>query len=230
MNIKQLAGEKATEFIETGMVVGLGTGSTAFYFVEKLGMMVQAGLDIQGVPTSLRTEEQATRLGIPLLALREVERIDVVVDGADEFDPDFHLIKGGGGALYREKMIASLSKEMIVVAGENKSVETLGAFPLPIEVVPFGFEVTQKRLEQLGLHPQLRSAEGQAPFLTDNGNYILDCFVGSIPDPAGFTTGWLKERDSNGDGLLRWPSVDYVDIANYIGLTQPDFLKRLQSS
>ncbi len=185
MNIKQLAGEKATEFIETGMVVGLGTGSTAFYFVEKLGMMVQAGLDIQGVPTSLRTEEQATRLGIPLLALREVERIDVVVDGADEFDPDFHLIKGGGGALYREKMIASLSKEMIVVAGENKSVETLGAFPLPIEVVPFGFEVTQKRLEQLGLHPQLRSAEGQAPFLTDNGNYILDCFVGSIPDPAG---------------------------------------------
>ncbi|MEM9986807.1 MAG: ribose 5-phosphate isomerase A, partial [Bacteroidota bacterium] len=132
MNIKQLAGEKAASFIESGMVVGLGTGSTAFYFVEELGRLVQAGLEIQGVPTSLRTEEQASRLGIPLLPLKEVEQIDVVVDGADEFDPDFHLIKGGGGALYREKMVASLSKEMIVVAGENKAVATLGAFPLPV--------------------------------------------------------------------------------------------------
>lgn len=165
------------------MIVGLGTGSTAHFFVERLGQMVRDGLDIKGVATSERTANQAHGWGISLLSLDEAHKIDVVVDGADEFDPHFNLIKGGGGALYREKMVASLSEEMIVIVGANKAVDVLGAFPLPVEVVPFGFGLTQRRLEAMGLSPRLRIKEDETPYLTDNGNHLIDCMVGKIEKP-----------------------------------------------
>ncbi len=183
MNPKQLAGEKAADYIQPGMTVGLGTGSTAYFFVEKLGQMVREGLDIKGIPTSKRTENQAHGWGISLLPIDEVQAIDVVVDGADEFDPSFNLIKGGGGALYREKMVASLAEEMIVVAGADKAVEKLGKFPLPVEVVPFGHGLTLRRLVAMGLNPRLRQQEDGKPYLTDNANYLLDCYVEVIDHP-----------------------------------------------
>ncbi len=168
------------------MIVGMGTGSTAYYFVEKLGQLVQEGLQIKGVPTSTRTESQAHSLGIPIIPLSDVHQIDIVVDGADEVDPQFQLIKGGGGALYREKMVASLSREMIVVADSSKQVDTLGEFPLPVEVVPFGSEITMRRLRAMGLNPEFRTTEedNQELYKTDNGNYILDCKVQKINRPA----------------------------------------------
>ncbi|WP_010284835.1 ribose-5-phosphate isomerase RpiA [Bacillus timonensis] len=174
MNEKKAVGEKAIEYIEDGMVVGLGTGSTVFYTISKLGECVKSGLSIQGVPTSKQTEKLATKVGIPLISLNRVEQIDVAIDGADEVDPDLNLIKGGGGALLREKIIATAAETFIVVADPEKNVEKLGSFPLPVEVLPFGLKMTQKKIQELGLTTQLRQMQG-TPFQTDNGHYILDC-------------------------------------------------------
>lgn len=182
-NAKRAAGEGAVAHIQEGMMVGLGTGSTAYYFVEALGRAVQQGLQITGVATSDRTEAQAQALGIPVVSIGEVGFIDVTVDGADEFDPQLNLIKGGGGALYREKMVASLSREMIIIADLSKQVAVLGTFPLPVEVVPFGVEITKLRLHALNLIPTLRLTDTGEPFRTDNGNYILDCQTGEIRQP-----------------------------------------------
>jgi ribose 5-phosphate isomerase A len=182
-NAKQLAGAKAAEFIEDGMTVGLGTGSTAYWMVEYLGRRVQAGLRVRGIPTSKRTEEQARNLGIPLVTFAEVQELDLTIDGADEIGPQLALTKGGGGALLREKLVAAASRRMIVVADESKVVELLGKFPLPVEVVPFAWEVTARRVESLGCNPHIRR-HGDEPYVTDNGNYILDCGCGEIRDPA----------------------------------------------
>ncbi|WNJ17932.1 ribose-5-phosphate isomerase RpiA [Pontibacter sp. G13] len=193
MKSKQLAGEHAATFVESGMTVGLGTGSTAIWAVRKIGEMVQQGLKIVGMPTSQETEALAISLGIPLVGFEESQHVDLTIDGADEFDPEFTLIKGGGGALYREKMIASISEKMIVVCDESKSCQTLGQFPLPIEVVPFGWEVTASRLADLGVDPVLRMQDHDV-FHTDNGNLILDCQFGEIPDPAALhdmLKGWV---------------------------------------
>ncbi|MUT65762.1 ribose-5-phosphate isomerase RpiA [Paenibacillus sp. NEAU-GSW1] len=181
-NAKQLVGEKAAQYVEDGMIVGLGTGSTVYWTIMKLGQMVQEGLQIQGVPTSKNTEKLATELGIPLLDFAETKGIDLAIDGADEVDPNFCLIKGGGGALLREKMIAAVSRRFIVVADNSKIVPVLGKFLLPVEVVPFGWQVTARQLAELGCRADLRMA-GQAPFITDNGNLILDCDFGAIHDP-----------------------------------------------
>lgn len=183
MNPKQLVGEKATEYIKDGMVVGLGTGSTAYFAIQKIGQLVREGLKIRGVPTSKATEQMAQELNIPLLKMDEVTSIDVTIDGADEFDPNKQLIKGGGGALLREKIVASITKFYICIADHNKKSDFLGSFPLPVEVTPFAWEVTRMQLEQLGCEPKLRVKDG-AVFVTDNGNYILDCKFERIDAPV----------------------------------------------
>jgi ribose 5-phosphate isomerase A len=182
LNEKQEVGEKAVEYVKDGMVVGLGTGSTVFYSIKKLGQLVQQGLSIKGVPTSEQTKHLAIELGIPLVSFDEIVQIDVAIDGADEVDPDLNLIKGGGGALLREKIIAAAAKTFIVVADSDKDVDTLGTFPLPIEVVPFGYEMTVKHIRELGGSHKLRQKDG-APFMTDNGNYIVDSSFLEITHP-----------------------------------------------
>ncbi|MBW8351064.1 ribose-5-phosphate isomerase RpiA [Bacillus sp. IITD106] len=186
MEAKKLAGEKAVEFVNDDMIVGLGTGSTVYWSILKLGELVKQGLNIKGVPTSKQTEQLAKELGIPLVNLSSIEQIDITIDGADETNPEFELIKGGGGALLREKMVASISKRMIVVMDETKYVASLGKFPLPVEVTQFGWEVTSKQVGTLGCEPKLR-VKNNLPFITDNGNYILDCFFGKIHDAMELT-------------------------------------------
>jgi len=185
MNAKQIAAEKAVSFLENGMTVGLGTGTTAWWAIEKIGEKVKKeGWKNRAIATSVRSEEQARLLGIPIFGFAEIGTIDITIDGADEADGDLHLIKGGGGALLREKIVATNSRQMIVVADESKKVEVLGTFPLPVEVVLFGWERTFEKLRLLGCEPKRRVNRG-TPYLTDNGNYIVDCAFGKIEDPAG---------------------------------------------
>jgi ribose 5-phosphate isomerase A len=184
LNAKQRAGEKSVEYVREGMTLGLGTGSTAYWMVERLGERVREGLRVRCVPTSRRTEEQARALGIPLVTFDEVQQLDLTIDGADEIGPGLSLVKGGGGALLREKLVAAASRRMIVVADAGKRVEALGRFPLPVEVVPFAWGVTARRVERVtGVEPVVRRA-GAEPYVTDNGNFILDCGCGTIEDPA----------------------------------------------
>ncbi|WP_347550960.1 ribose-5-phosphate isomerase RpiA [Pseudalkalibacillus hwajinpoensis] len=183
MNEKKLAGEKAAAYVQDGMVVGLGTGSTVYFTLLKLAERVKEGLMIKGIPTSKETEAIAIEHGIPLIALQDVSSIDLTIDGADELNDDLTLIKGGGGALLREKIIAYHSTHMIVVADSNKSVSKLGTFPLPVEIVPFGYNKTVQSLEKLGCRVVIRN-NASSPFLTDNGNYIVDCSFGEIPYPS----------------------------------------------
>ncbi|MCI1859329.1 MAG: ribose-5-phosphate isomerase RpiA [Sporolactobacillus sp.] len=183
MNEKQAAGQKAIEEIHSGMTVGLGSGTTVYYFLEALGKQVARGLTVTGVATSDRTAKLAAKWRIPIKSLNDVERIDVTIDGADEFDAQLNGIKGGGGALLYEKMVALASNRRVWVVGSGKQVERLGAFPLPIEVVPFGWKHVQRAMEQRQYAPELRlTAEGE-PFITDAGHYILDLHLGSIADP-----------------------------------------------
>lgn len=174
INVKQLAAEKAVEYVEDGMKVGLGTGSTAYWAIRKLGERVSEGLKITAVATSRASEEQARELGIPLVAFGDIDSLDLTIDGADELDSSLQLIKGGGGALLREKIVASNSTRMIVIADEGKVVNTLGKFPLPVEIVPFAWEWTVAELAKLGCQPELRCS-GEELYKTDNGNYIADC-------------------------------------------------------
>jgi len=180
---KQLAGEAALRYVADGQVVGLGTGSTAVFAIRGLGDRVRAGLKIRGIPTSVRSRDLATELGIPLTTFDEVQQIDVTIDGADEFDPHLNLIKGGGGALLREKIVASASKKLIIVTDASKQVQVLGRFPLPVEVIKFAQALVAREIAALGAKVELRKdATGQA-YLTDEGNHILDCSFGQIPDP-----------------------------------------------
>ncbi|MEK3944331.1 MULTISPECIES: ribose-5-phosphate isomerase RpiA [Paenibacillus] len=174
MNVKQLAAEKAVEFVKDGMKIGLGTGSTAYWAINKLGERVSEGLKITAVATSRASEEQARELGIPIVAFGDIDSLDLTIDGADELDSSLQLIKGGGGALLREKIVASNSTRMIVIADESKVVNTLGKFPLPVEIVPFAWEWTVAELAKLGCNPELRRS-GEELYKTDNGNYIADC-------------------------------------------------------
>ncbi|WP_150525722.1 ribose-5-phosphate isomerase RpiA [Roseibium sediminis] len=213
---KQKAAERAAEDVVSGMKLGIGTGSTAEFFVKALGQRVRAGLDVVGVPTSERTRELAEEEGIPLSTLDELGTLDLTVDGADEIGPELALIKGGGGALLREKIVAAASKRMIVIADESKTVETLGAFPLPIEVNPFGLGATRIAVEgvlrDLGLPTDIRLRGGdEHPFVTDGGHYILDAHLKAIPDPSG-----LAEK------LVAIPGV--VEHGLFIGLAQKAYV------
>ena len=184
---KFAAAKRAVDYVEDGMRVGLGTGSTAAWMVRCLGEMVREdGLRIKGVPTSTRTAELARQVGIDVISLDEAKWLDITIDGADEFDPDLCLIKGGGGALLQEKIVATASDRMIVITDAAKEVSTLGAFPLPVEVIPFGWQTTKALLEEALINLDVLTRDttlrmnGEAPYVTDEGNYIVDLHLSRI--------------------------------------------------
>lgn len=187
--LKIRAAERAMEYVKPGQKLGLGTGSTAEKFVDLLGARVKEGLDVLCVPTSEATHAQAKALGIPLTTLDETPFLDLTVDGADEVDGELRLIKGGGGALLREKIVATASERMVVIADFSKKAETLGGFPLPVEVVKFGLKTTQAMIEMLGHEAgvsgkiTLRQNPDGTPFETDGGNHIFDCSFHNIAEP-----------------------------------------------
>ncbi len=184
-DLKRQAGERAAELVTDGMKVGLGTGSTVHYTLLALGRRVrEEGLDIVGVPTSVRTERTSNEVGIPLGDLDELGRLDITIDGADEVDPHLNLIKGLGGALVREKIVAAHSKELVIIVDGSKMVDVLGTrSPLPVEVLTMGHKRLHGALADLGCAPALRMAEDGAPFVSDNGNLIYDCRFERIPRP-----------------------------------------------
>jgi len=188
-DFKGLAAGQALDFVEEGMKLGLGTGSTAAKFVDLLGAKVKQGFRVLCVPTSEATRKQAASLGIPLSNLDDTPYLDMTVDGADEMDESLRLIKGGGGALLREKIVAAASARLVIIADHSKLVDTLGRFPLPVEVVPFGLKATRNLVESLASDAgctgeiKLRKDSSGSPFVTDNGNHILDCAFGQIVDP-----------------------------------------------
>lgn len=194
--------ERALEFVADGMIVGLGSGRAAMAFVRALAERVRAGLRVRGVPTSQPTAHLAAEVGVPLASLDEIERIDVTFDGADEVDPHLDLIKGYGGALVREKIVAAASKRLIILVGSEKLVATLGARGiLPVEVVPFGRAACRRRLAALGYPSEPRLADGQV-FVTDNGNDILDCRVSALARPAEIDRDFLAIPGVVGTGLF----------------------------
>jgi ribose 5-phosphate isomerase A len=194
---KEAAARASLKFIKDGQVVGLGTGSTAAYFIQALGEQVKNGLRIRGIPSSDRSQEQAASLAIPLTTLDECPEIDVTVDGADEVDSQLRLIKGGGGALLREKIVASATKQFVIVADTTKMVAVLGKFPLPVEVIKFAQAVVRRKIEVLGAQVSLRQRPDGKPYLTDENNYILDCRFGQIRDADG-----LAQRLSDMPGVV----------------------------
>lgn len=191
MNAKKLAAEKAVELIKDHMVVGLGTGSTASHAISKIGERIKQGLSIKAVATSVASEKLALEVNIPLLPLATIESVDIAIDGADEVDARGNLIKGGGGALLREKIVAFASRRFIVVVDQSKLADTLGNFPLPVEIVPFAPALALKQLRALGCEPSIRKKEGKE-FVTDNGNLIIDCRFARIEDPASLDTAIKK--------------------------------------
>lgn len=178
-----MVGEKAAEYVKEGMVVGLGTGSTAYYMVEAVGKMVKEGLTITGVTTSNRTAEQAKALGIPLKSVDEVDHIDITIDGSDEISSDFQGIKGGGGALLFEKIVATYSDKVIWIVDESKMVEELGAFPLPVEVMEYGSLQLFRLFEQKGYKPEFRLNEEGQKYETDGGHLLIDLHLNEIKKP-----------------------------------------------
>jgi len=182
---KEAAARASLQFIKDGQVVGLGTGSTAAYFIKLLAEEVKNGLRIRGIPTSQRSRELALSLGIPLTTLDEFQEIAVTVDGADEVDPQLRLIKGGGGAMLREKIVASATKQLVIVADSSKQVPVLGNFPVPVEVITFAQALVAKRIRELGAEVRLRILSDGKPFVTDEKNHILDCRFGPIRDVEG---------------------------------------------
>ncbi len=213
MNPKQAAALKAIENLEENLVLGLGTGSTVQFALEALAKRVQQGFRVQGVPSSKRTEAVALELGIPLMSLDSVSELDLTIDGADEVDPQFCMIKGGGGALLREKVLAYLSKEEWILVGKDKLVPQLGkTFLLPVEVLPFSWKPVSRCLEKLGCVPHLRKNNDGGPLLSDNDNYILDCRFDGIPNPKS-----LEQEIDRIPGVLE--SGLFIDLADrlYIG-------------
>jgi ribose 5-phosphate isomerase A len=179
---KRVAAEAAARQLSDGMVIGLGSGTTAQFAVEAIGHRVKEGLRIIGVSTSEKTADQARALGIPLSTLADHPQLDLTIDGADEVESStLHLIKGGGGNLLREKIVAAASQRLLIVADPTKVVQQLGKHPLPVEVVPFGWQTTEERLTRLGANPLLRKNADGSPYVTDGGHYILDCAFGHIP-------------------------------------------------
>ncbi len=216
-SMKLRAAARAMEFVRPGMRLGLGSGSTAAKFIELLGAQARAGLDVIGVPTSEATRRLAERCGVPLTTLDEQPELDLTVDGADEIDPDLRLIKGGGGALLREKIVAMASERMVVIADSGKRVTQLGAFALPVEVVQFGARATVRMIkaaaEDVGCSGAItiRKTTAAENFVTDNGNFIVDCAFGSIMDP-----------ESLGDVLEMIPGV--VEHGLFIGIADTAIL------
>ena len=180
---KDAAAKASLRYVNDGDIVGLGTGSTAAFMVRALAEKVRAGLKIVGIPTSKRTEELAASLGIAVTTLDEYQDINVTIDGADEFDSQLRLIKGGGGALLREKIVASASRKLVIIADSSKQASKLGRFPLPVEVIPFAEKLVARKIVAMGAQVKLREYEYGNPFVTDEGHHILDCHFGEIDDP-----------------------------------------------
>ncbi len=190
---KEVAGRRAAEYIETGMVVGLGTGSTAEFAIRAIGERVAAGLEVKAIPTSEASAQLAVELGITLTTLEDDPAVDLTIDGADEVDPDLDLIKGLGGALLREKIVASATARQVIIIDPSKLVEKLGTqAPLPIEVVPFSWTLVSSRLSERGIEPTLRMQQAEQPLVTDNGNYIVDGRFSEGIDDAQATDIWLN--------------------------------------
>jgi ribose 5-phosphate isomerase A len=218
---KQIAGEKATDYIKDGMVVGLGTGSTVYYTIKRLGYLVKKGLKIQAVSTSSATTKLAKSLGIPLVSANDISQIDVTIDGADEIDPRFYAIKGGGGALLYEKIVASISKKVVCVVDSNKLVEQLGRFPLPVEVVPFAYKHVLKKLAKNGIEATLRLTEEKKPYLTDEENMILDLHLRQIQSPPQLA-GWLNQIPGIVEHGL------FIDLINEVMVGEKNLCKILK--
>jgi len=184
---KQAAARASLKYVRDGQIVGLGSGSTATFAIRMLGERVREGMKIRGIPSSIATRDLATQLGIPLITFEDAQQIDVTIDGADEFDPTLNLIKGGGGAMLREKIVASASKQLVVVTDASKQVQVLGKFPVPVEVIAFAEPLIAKRISDLGGQVVQRHGKDGKPYVTDEGHHILDCHFGKIPDPAGLS-------------------------------------------
>jgi len=182
MEAKRLAAEKAVTYLEDGMVVGLGTGSTTLWAIQKIGERVKGGLKIKAVASSERSEAMARELNIPIISFSSIKQIDITIDGADEVDEKFNLIKGGGGALLREKILVYNSKKFLVIVDDSKLVAQLGKFPLPVEMIPFATNLSLEHLKKLGCKPSIRIEKNET-YKTDNGNLIVDCQFDKIPDP-----------------------------------------------
>ncbi|HLF34416.1 MAG TPA: ribose-5-phosphate isomerase RpiA [Cyclobacteriaceae bacterium] len=180
---KKLAAKEAVKLIRQGQVVGLGTGSTAYFAILEIADMIRNGLQIKAVPTSVRSRELAEQLNIPLIDIHTIDSIDITIDGADEFTRELNLIKGGGGALLREKVVAAMTREQIIIADSAKKVDKLGKFHLPVEVIPFAASYVMNRLRDLKGAGTIRQKDG-SPFLTDQGNFIIDTDFGIIDEPA----------------------------------------------
>ncbi len=226
---KRAAAARAIEFVRPGMRLGLGTGSTAKHFVELLGERVRAGLDVIAVPTSEATHADAIRCGITLTTLDETPELDLTVDGADEIGPDLSLIKGGGGALLREKIVAAASARMIVIADAGKWVDALGRFPLPVEVTPFGFAATRNAidraigaLQKSGPLTQRQRKDGHA-FVTDGGHWIIDAALGRIDDPKAMAHALSGIPGVMEHGL-------FVDLAQTVIIGGPDGVRIVERS
>lgn len=224
---KRAAAARAVEYVQPGMRLGLGTGSTAKHFVDLLGERVRAGLNVVGVPTSEATHAQAKACGIALTTLDETPELDLTIDGADEVAPDFSMIKGGGGALLREKIVASASSRMIVIVDAGKWVSKLGAFALPIEVVPFGYGATLRAIEKAiggvqSLGPmKLRQTKEGHPFVTDGGHWIVDAALGRIDDPRGLAHALSAVPGVMEHGL-------FIDLASVVIIGGPDGARTIE--
>jgi ribose 5-phosphate isomerase A len=211
---KAAAARASLRFVHDGNIVGLGTGSTAAHAVRFLGERVRAGLKIRGIPTSVQTRDLAASVGIPLTTFDEIQSIglqpiDVTIDGADEFDAQLRLIKGGGGALLREQIIASASKQFVIIADSSKQVAVLGKFPLPVEVIPFAQSLVAARVTALGATVKLRKDAKGNPFVSDEGHHILDCAFGQIPDPPA-----LARKLSDMPGIVEHGL--FIDLATVV--------------
>src|ERR1700745_2696973 len=203
---KETAARAALQYIQDGQVVGLGSGSTATIAIRYVAEKVQQGLRIRGLPSSIASHDLAIQLGIPLFTFDDVQEIDVTIDGADEFDPALNLIKGGGGAMLREKIVASASRQLVIVTDSSKQVRMLGKFPVPVEVIGFAERLIAKKISDLGAKVVQRQDNSGKPYVTDEKHHILDCHFGQIPDPAGL-----------GRTLSEMPGV--VEHGLFVGMT-----------
>lgn len=198
---KELAAKEAVKYLSNNKIVGLGTGSTVAYAIKEIGKLVKSGLKIKAIPTSNKTQELAESMGIPLIDINSIDKIDITIDGADEFNPDLILIKGGGGALLREKIVASLTIEEIIIVDSSKQVEKLGKFKLPIEVVPFASKYVLSKINQLSGAGKIRIVD-DTPFLTDEGNFIIDVNFGFITNPVYLSKKLNEIEGVVGHGLF----------------------------
>lgn len=196
MQEKRMAGIKAADYIKDNMIVGLGTGSTVYYLIEQIGRLVKQGLNIKTVPTSKRTSSLAKKFNIPEITIDEVAKIDLAVDGVDEIDKHFNAIKGGGGALFREKIVSKIANKVIWIMDSSKIVDTIGTFPLPVEILPYGFTHIIRKLEVLSFSPTLRM-NSDTPYITDNHNYIIDLHLGK-----SFDIEYVSEKLKSISGVL----------------------------